>query len=349
MPEFNIVNNVKEYLESFQAPVSEYADLLNAAVSTYSADIYTDPEKLKEAMSECGATEIQIEKVRLMTMTTGFNEVLDMDDHTQQTDINRFVQNALTETGFTRPQILELTSAIIGSLGIAGIADYRKQLVSENEGEGYVVPYSVYEEEMKTFERKMSRSGSSNLSTDDVARLEVLAKAGIPRAKYYLGCCLLSNEYYDNSTELGLQYLEEAAADGDELAAGVLGDYYYEQSEVDSWSYAYSNYTGYGSLALNGVRRERIANIMNYEKFNKKVIVLDCILLAVMLLTVIIAPASALYAPHRVFGTFCFLLELAVAVLHILFHKNYPFSTITWAPCIMAAIWFFYILIRILF
>lgn len=349
MPELNIVNNIQEYLESFQTPYSEYADILVSAVSAHSADIYNDPEKLKEAMQEAGATEIQIEKVHLMTMCTGFREVLEMDSRTQQVDIDRFVKNARKETGFTKPQVLELTSGIIASLGIEGLTDYRKPVNSEPDESGYVVPYSVYEEEMRIFEEKINNPDSDGFSSEDMTRLEVLAKAGITRAKYYLGCCLLNDEYYENSMDLGLEYLEEAASEGDELAAGVLGDYYYDRNEIDSWSNAYSNYTGYGSLALNGIRRERIANIMNYEKFNKKVIVLDCILLVAMLLTVIIAPGSAVYAPHRVWGFICFILELGIAAIHILFHRQYPFATITWAPCGMFAIWFLYILVRILF
>lgn len=344
-----LVNDIKEYIGILQESSYDYEYVLSAAVSKYSADLYKDSESLKTAMHEFGASEIQIAKVHVMTLVNGFREVLELDERVQQIDIDRFVQNAIKESGFNAMQVLELVSAIISSLGLEGLADNSRVLKSENEKSGFVVPLSVYEDELMMIEQKFKHRKIVNWEANEIARLEVLARAGIPRAKYYLGSLLLRNEEFENNTQIGLLYLKEAEAAGDSFAAGALGDFYYEQSDSDSWSKAYAYYTGIGSLALNKTRKERVVDILNYRKFNRTTIVASILIAIVMLTTVILAPASSLFAAHQVWGYIFFAVAIAILIVAILHHRLKPYDNLLWVPCLLFILWTLYILIRIIF
>lgn len=344
-----IINNVKEYIGDYQITHSDYESVLSDAVAKYSPDLYTDTEKLKKAMREFGAKEAQITKVYMMTLVDGFREILEFDERVQQNDINRYVQNAVRETGFNVAQVLELVSAIIGSLGIESLTDSGRVLNKGNETTGFVVPMSVYKNELKLVEQKINLENINSLGAGDIARLEVLVKAGIPRAKYYLGSCLLKNALFKEKAPLGLRYLEEAAADGDSLAAGALGDYFYEQADSDSWSQSYSYYTGYGSLELSGIRGRRVVDILNFREFNFTIIVASIVIALTMLATVIIAPANAHYDAHRVLGYVLFIVAAAILVASIMHHRQKPYDNLSWVPCSVFVIWTLHFLIRILF
>ena len=345
----SIVNNVKEYIGVYQTTDSDYESILSAAVNMYSADLYTDSEKLKDAMCEFGATQMQITKVCMMTLVNGFREILEVDERIQQIDIDRYVQNAVRETGFNVAQVLELVSAIIVSLGIECAIDSSMALNGGNVTAGYVVPLSVYEDELKMVEQKLNSGSSESLGSDEIARLEVLAKAGISRAKYYLGSCLLKKEEFEQNAPLGFRYLEEAAADGDSQAAAELGDYFYGQYDSDSWSQAYSYYTRNGSLALNETRRKRVVDILNYRKFNLTTIAASILIVLAMFAMVIIAPADALYGAHRVWGCILFAVAAAIIAASIVHHRRKPYDNLSWVPCSLFIIWTLYFLIRIVF
>ncbi len=344
-----IMNNVKEYIGVYQTAENDYEPILSATVGKYSANVYKDPKQLNDAMREFGATEAQATKVYLMTLVKGFREILEIDGRIQQVDIDRYIQNAVRETAFNITQILELTSAIFASLGIDSLSDSSKVLDSENGRCGFVVPMSVYEEELKVVERKIAQTGVESLIPNELARLETLAMAGIPRAKFYLGYCLLKNDEFEKNSLLGLRYLEEAAAEGDSYAAGALGDYYYEQGDSDSWSQAFSYYTGNGALALNKTRKFRIADILNYRKFNFTTIAASILLALAMLATVIIAPANTMFAAHRVWGCILFILVVVIVVVSILHHRQKPYDNLLWVPSSIFIIWTLYFLIRIIF
>lgn len=344
-----IINNVMEYIGICKIASSDYDSVLTAAVEKHSVNLYKDYDKLKNAMREFGATESQIIKIYMMTLVDGFREILEIDERVQQIDINRYVQNAIRQTGFNVAQIFELTSAIIGSLGIECLTNSSKVLSRGNETTGYVVPMSVYENELKLVEQKLNHGRIDRLRESEIARLEVLAKAGIPRAKYYLGSYLLKKEEFEKNAPLGLQYLEEAAADGDSLAAGALGDIYYELADSDSWSKAYSYYTRNGSLALNIDRKKRIVEILNYRKFNVATIIASIVIALGMLSVVIIAPANAHYASYRMLGCILFSVSIALIVLSIIHHRQKPYDNLSWLPCSVFVIWTLHFLIRIIF
>ena len=341
-------NRVRDYIGAYQIKDNSIESILFVVVSKYTTEVYQDLEKVAEAMREYGADERQITKVRMMMQVSGFRELLEMDERIQQVDLQRYVQNALDETGFHAKQVIELTSAIVKSLGITAMRDYRRMLNEGNETAGYVIPLSLYETELKRFENKFQEKAPEKTDPAEITRIEVLAKAGIPRAKYYLGKILLSHDDFEKDAPLGLAYLEEAAADGDPLAAGALGDYYYALKDSDSWSRAYNYYTGFGSMALNSSRRQKIVNILNTANTNRKTIVGGVIMLLLLLATVIIAPAQNLFEPYRGWGYVFLALDAVILAIAILHHRAKPYDSLTWVPCALFVTWSLYILIRVL-
>jgi len=343
-----ISNNVKTYLGLYTAPVNEITEILTTAVDRYSSSIYLQPDGLSDAMTQSGANHIQITKVLLMTQVSGFRELLDLDTRMQQNDLDRYVHNAIQETGFNRAQVLEITSAIAMSLGIPFDIDaediIQKKIIKEK---AYVIPASVYEIELRNI-RKNSLPKTS-YSADEMMKLEALASAGIPRAKYLLGYCLINNEESEDSSTLGIQLLDEAAAEGDSMAAGALGDYYYSQSTADSWQKAYNYYTGYGRLALSKKRKDAVTNILNHKTFNRKLLAASIILAICFLVSIVFAPAASVYGAHRVFGSICFIGSATTIFVAILHHRICPYDSVYWVPTGVFMFWFLYMAVRIMF
>ena len=345
-----ISDSVKAYLGLYIAPVNEITEILMNAVDNNSSAIYLQPDKLKNAMAQSGANQIQITKVLLMTQVSGFRELLELDTRMQQNDLDRYVQNAIQETGFNRAQVLEITSAISMSLGIPFDVDVDDLVQKRNSNEkAYVIPASYYEKELNRISYGRYSSAKTSYSSDDMMKLEALASAGISRAKFLLGYCFINNEEFESSLPLGIQMLEEAAADGDSFAAGTLGDYYYSQATSDSWQKAYSYYTGYGRSALSKKRKDAITNIINHKLFNRKILVVSVLLALCFLLSLTFAPAESLFAAHRIFGSFCFVGAVATILVAILHHRICPYDSLYWVPTGVFIFWFLYMAVRIIF
>lgn len=60
--------------------------------------------------------------------------------------------------------------------------------------------------------------------------IEPLVQYGIPKAKYYLGYCLLKGIQLEENETRGIALLHEAADAGDSTAAAALGDYYLKKA-----------------------------------------------------------------------------------------------------------------------
>lgn len=345
-----ISDSVKAYLGLYTAPVNEITEILTTVVDKNSSAIYLQPDKLKNAMAQSGANQMQITKVMLMTQVSGFRELLDLDARMQQNDLDRYVQNAIKETGFNRTQVLEITSAISMTLGIPFDID-ADDLVQKNITieKAYVIPVSNYEKELNKICAGRYTSPKISYSSDEMMKLEALASAGISRAKYLLGYCLINNEAYESSLPLGVQMLEEAASDGDSLAAGALGDYYYAQASSDSWQKAYSYYTGYGRSALSKKRKDAITNIINHKAFNRKMLYASVILALCFLLSLVFVPAAPLFAAHKIWGSICFIGAVATILVAFLHHRICPYDSLYWVPTGIFMFWFLYMAVRIIF
>lgn len=343
--------NALDYIGLYQAPVSSLSSILSAVAEQKGKDIFFDTTALSQAMQDTGATEAESHRVCLMTQVTGFRELMQQDPRTVQLDLDRYIQNAADETGLTRDTILRITSAIAFAVGITMSYEPKPSKNKANTNETVAaLSYSIYKEQLLAF-RKDFQSNLLKLHTPalDFNSLEPLVNIGIPKAKYYLGYCLLHGIQLEQNETRGVALLQEAADAGDSEAAAALGDYHFEQGGSNHWSKAYDYYTGFGSTALTTSRRKAIASILNHKTYNKKFLALCIVLFLALVATVIWTPASAMFAPRLFWGWFAVAIQLALLVLQILHFRAKPYDCIFALPVAMSGVWFLYMAIRILF
>lgn len=351
-PTFDRVKyNALDYIGLYEAPVSDLGTTLAAIVEENGADIFLDTSALTRAMSENGIDGAETHRVCLMTHVTGFRNLLNEDERTAQNDLDRFIQNASRETGFNRETLLRLTGAIAFATGNTMNYEARlqneKQLAPETVA---VLAGAVCKNRLDAFGVKFDEAVKNPTSvTLNFENLEPLVNFGIPRAKYYLGYCLLYGIQQEQNEQWGLQLLQEAADDGDSEAAGALGDYHFEKGGSDHWTKAYDYYTGFGSLALDDYRRSAIVNILNHKVYNKKILAMSIALFLGLLATVIWVPGSALFAARLFWGWFALVLQLGLLVVTIMHYRSKPYDCVYRLPAAMVCVWFLYMLIRVLF
>lgn len=344
--------NALEYIGVYKTPESDLVSILTSVTEQHGPEIFFDPEALRTAMQSAGATQAEVYRVCLMTQVTGFHELVDQDSRTVQAGLDRYIQNAAAETGFNRDTILRLTSSLAIAVGTA--MNYEPQPGAET---------AVTAETMATLATSLYQAPLDAFQTDffnvvlqkapgialDFESLEVLANIGIPKAKYYLGYCLLKGIQLEQNEVRGLELLQEAAQAGDSRAAAALGDYYYIQGGANNWTRAYGYYTGFGAAALNKPRKNALISILNQKLYNKKVLTLCTILFAVLVATTLWAPAATLYPPRLVLGLFAAVVQLALLAVGILHYRAKPYDHIYALPVAMVGVWFVYMAIRLLF
>lgn len=340
--------DARELIGLYEAPVTPLGTVLSSAAAQYGDNLFTDPALLQHALGEAGAPPAEIYRMCLMTQVSGFGELLKRDPRTAQVDLDRYIQNAADETGFSRDTILRLTGDIVFALG--GTMDSR-DLSAARKGDFVpqtvaVVAQALYEEQLHAFQTDFDKAAAGASVKLDFDKLEPLVNAGIPQAKYFLGACLLRGIQLPVNEERGLELLQEAAQAGDSRAAAALGDYYYGQGGSDSLTLAYQYYTGFGAAALNPSRQAAVTGILNQKVFNGKLLKLCALLLAVCAVTVFWAPASALFSPCTGIGCAALVLEAALLVLGFLRWRARPYSSIYALPVAMSGVWFLYMLAR---
>jgi len=344
--------NALDYIGLYQAPVSSLSSILSAVVEQNGADIFFDTAALSQAMQSAGAEEAEIHRVCLMTQVTGFRELMQQDPRTVQLDLDRYILNATDETGLTRDTILRITSAIAFAVGIAMSYESKPSKNKANTTETVAaLSYTIYQEQLSAFRTDFMavRAQSHRNPQLDFNALEPLVNIGIPKAKYYLGYCLLHGLQLEPNEARGVALLQEAADAGDSEAASALGDYHFAQGGSTHWSKAYDYYTGFGAAALTNTRRKAIASILNHKAYNKKFLALCIVLFLALVATVIWTPASTLFAPRFFWGWFAVVIQLALLVLQILHYRVKPYDCIFALPVAMSGVWFLYMVIRILF
>ena len=344
--------NALDYIGLYQAPVSSLSSVLSAVVSQSGNEVFFDTAALSQAMEAAGADESEIHRVCLMAKVTGLRELLQQDPRTVQLDLDRYIQNAAEETGFNRDTILRITSAIAYATGIAMNYESKPSKSKEVTNETVAaLSYSICQEQLESFRTDLTAVLLKNPRAPslDFDALEPLVSIGIPKAKYYLGYCLLHGIQLEANEVRGLALLQEAADAGDSQAAGALGDYHFEQGGSSHWTKAYDYYTGFGSAALTGSRQKAIASILNHKAYNRKLLVLSVVLFLALVATVIWTPAAAVFAPRYFWGWFAVTLQLALLVLQFLHFRVKPYDCIYGLPVAMSGVWFLYMAIRLLF
>ena len=139
----DIVEDLKRYSGNYVKPVSKLGSSLEILVKKHSSHIYFDEKLLQSSLNELGVLDFDIYKVCIMTKVTGFRELLERDKRTGQSDIDRFVRNAIEETGLTRTTILGLTCDIASSVNIAFKWTGDNLKIDDDFGKkSYVIPVS---------------------------------------------------------------------------------------------------------------------------------------------------------------------------------------------------------------
>ena len=253
--------------------------ILSAIVMQESKNILYDRRELHNLMIKNGASEPEALCTCLMTEVTGFSQLLTCDARALQVDLERYIQNAIVETGLTREKILKLTADIVTSVGISGEC-FPAQKGEKLESVGKLpigMPFLGIESTLQAFNQEFKRAlkkKADKIEEEilglDYRGLEPLVEMGIPQAKFFVGFCMLASGEITDSFVKGLKLLHEAAEVGNSDAAGALGDYYFQKGGTADWNKAYEFYTGYGAVALTGERRKRVTAILNQKVYNKK-------------------------------------------------------------------------------
>lgn len=342
-----VMQKVSDYLGLQRAPGGELDGILTEVVAKLGVKVYSNEQDLTDMMLECGASETQVLQVRIMTRVSGFRELLESEEQTTQTDLDRYVTNAVQETGLNKDVILNITAAIALSAKLAfrySAFQEREQMILEGE-KAFVIPGAMYASELESLETEVKRRSAGPTVKN---RLEVLAGIGIHGAKRILGQYYLQNTDDPEAMEVGLQFLREAATEGDSAALGYLGDYYYSLEGRSGWNDAYRCYTGYGAIALTEQRRDALTNILNQKKFNLNTIKTCCAIAILMLIAVFVAPGAVAFSACKVFGVFCFLGACAVVAVAILHYRVGPFGNFRWVLYATLGVWAIHIAARLI-
>lgn len=343
------MNFTRDLLEQFSYKkknknVSSIALLLHNIVDDESSEIFNNPAKFQKVLREADISEFTIYQLCLMTKVSGFSMLTQTDASTKQADLNRYVQNAIEETGLSKAVVLDLTADIAYSLDIATLCDTKEKIEEVYQTEkAFVIPYSIYEKELKNYQESLRILGYSGISN---GRLEALCAAGLPKAKYYMACGILKE---NGDSEKGLSLLREAAQEGDAEAAALLGDYYYEKQDAESLEKAYQYYTSYGALALNTKRRKSLTGILNQKKYNRKIRDFSIMFAALLAILVMFLGKLSLYEVHPIWSAGCIIAEVLLAVYTVIIYVKRPYKDLYSMPIAMFGMWCVFVAMKLLF
>lgn len=343
--------NALEYVGIHQKGQDELTGILTNIVQQKGKQILLDTTALSDALAAMDMEATEIYRVCLMTQVNGFAKLLECDGRTSQLDLDRYIRNAGQETGLNADVVLRIASAIAFAVDIKVEYDDKERKSGSISADsiatlGYFMAQKKLDHFGEDFHRVIDEEADIDLDFDT---LEPLVALGIPKAKYYLGYCLLYGVQLEENEIRGVALLREAAVAGDSESGAVLGDYYYEKGGSNHWSKAYDYYTGYGAVALNETRQEAVTDILNQKKFNRSLLGWCIALFVGMLISVIWAPGASVFAARPVWGWLSVAAELALLVLKILHFRAKPYDSAHLLPVAMTGVWFLYMAIRLLF
>lgn len=351
------MEGIKGYLGLDQFQSGSLCEVLKAYTGKYGLAALCSTEQLREALRAAKIPEMEIGQACLLTGVRGFKEMLANHADTKQLYLNRFVYNAIMQTGLTRDVVLRLTADFAWATGYEQIS--AEGLEARRQGQveqAFIVPWNLYANDLKVVEMEFSkwRCSGTAMTVETINRLRTLSQAKIPEAQYCLGYYLLQLAQGENESNAFLQtkalaFLRAAAESGEQRAAAALGDYYYESGGPTDWEKAFSYYTGYGALALRAPQRVALTNILNHKKFNKHVLSLCGGFLVLIFLSVFAAPGSLLYGAHLGIGLLCGLLCGGTWMAAVLHHRAKPYDNVYYVPVVMLVLWSVYLAIRLLF
>lgn len=307
-------------------------------------EILLDSKAFAEALREKQLSGVEQMQLLLLTKVSGFEEFMLGSDHILQNDLERFVSNAQQESGLSKWVILGLTADLAAALGYDAAVDDAAFYAAQDYGMAYVIPRSIYEKEQASIQASVEKNTSwADLSDDDQDRLEMLAAAGSPWAKFNLAWYMKQT---DEEKAAGL--LKSAADDGYSKAQSALGDYYYKLGGGSNWTKAYECYTGYGSLALNAARKKNLVNIINNKKYNQKVLLFGLVFWAAMFAMSFVHPAASLYGRDTAVRTIALLCNAGLLGAAVYRYREHPYDFMNWLLPSMFGVWWIYLCIWLL-
>ena len=257
------------------------------------------PDALREALLSAGASPVEAAQVELMARVTGFAELIDPTVPAPQAVLERYIYHAIRESGLSRTVVWKRAGEL--AWGVGSAVDITSLVPPEDtdiEKGSYVAPASVYEEELNQFGQALFGGGTVGQSNAGNLNFDLLTAGlalGIPRARYYLGYCLLHGTGIAQSREEGIRLLQQAADGGCLPAAAALADCYYEDGPVH-WPAAWALYTGPGAVCLDDARQKRVRAILAQQQWNRTLAIGVSILAVLALVLAVALPREGLYA-----------------------------------------------------
>lgn len=320
------------------------SQLLIEIIDCRGKEILLDSKAFAEALREKKLSSIEQRQLLLLTAVGGFEEFMLGSDHILQNDLDRFVYNAQRESGLSKWVILSLTADLAAALGYDVVENEEAFYATQDYGSAFVIPRSIYAKEQASIQASVEKTTSwADLSDDDQIKLEQLAAAGSPWARFNLACYMKQADE-DRAADL----LKQAAADGYSAAQSALGDYYYKLGGGSNWTKAYECYTGYGSLALNATRKKNLVNILNNKRYNQRVLLFGLIFWAAMFAMSFVHPAASLYGTDAVVRTIALLGNAGILGAAVYRYREHPYDFMNWLLPSMFGVWWIYLCIWLL-
>ena len=142
-------------------------------------------------------------------------------------------------------------------------------------------------------------------------------------------------------------WLHDMAQKGFFLRQLSGNNYWFEQGPR-YWGRAYGYYTGFGALALDPQQRDAVREILNQQRFNRKLLALSVLLFLLLFSTLVFVPGARLWAARRAAGVPCAVLAAGLLVYTGLRCRTRPYEPIYFAPAGVFGFWAVYTLIRLL-
>jgi hypothetical protein len=324
--------------------ISPVKSELKKIVEENGAEIYTQPEALSAALTSSGISRTEQHQIALVLENSDIASVMAKNNYAvSMTDINNIIQSVRRKTGLNEAVTAHLSEDLLYSTGCVIEAE-TGNVLTENGIEYKAHSFIPYEEagrEMKQLEKLLD--GGAPLLPAAWETMQRLARAGVPKAFYYIGQHYYSLEKSGQSGESGdyLRCFETAAEYGVPEAAAFLGDHYYRCANPfkKSWTKAYHYYTKPGAVPLSLAERKRtMENICAQKKSNLATLVMGAVQLVLTLVFIFLFQDQgyfALGAAMLVLGA------LSYAGVCLYYRKN-KFDGIKWLICVNYLLWGIY-------
>ncbi len=335
-------DDIRGFFEAERPEYTSVGGILYDIVQRCGKEIFLDKEALEAEMRQAKIPEQRILQIKLMVSAAGFQELIRAEEgETEETNLNRFIGNAQEETGLGRETVLAVGADISAALGYPVVTEQRLYEKAQKNGRGFVVPFALYEKEMKPIREHFRKH--EDLSAEEMKALTRLTEAGLPEAQMYM------SEYLkDKNPETAQELLLQAAEQGNGEAQAKLGDLYYSEARGTSWEEAYHCYTGYGTAALNRNRRINLKNILNQRIYNIRVLRLGLLVLGAMLFLTIFQTLGSLYGIHPAWSVLFLLAGAGIWGAAAVRYKAHPFAFFNWLIPAMSGLLGIYLLIWLL-